>query len=1250
MKKKMFYGILILCVLVAVTRSFAQGVQDTVRVHIEEISISDTTPFRGFAPAFPFPVMTKLTVVDDEGNFIVGLADTAKWLGPMDVAEIGSPVAKIWQPLLEYHRDNPDYPDNQDFLKQVFEPRITEVREDQNTPATTILVMDMSSSMENEVDEVKAGAQQYVEGLRDVDRTGIILFNREVSGILPITGNKDSLLNFIDNAELGNGTAIYDGLMAAVDIIKHENVRPRIIVYTDGADHNSRFTPEAVIDSAMVYKIPIFTIALGNGAYETDLRKIAGETGGLFFKAESASQMQELYTKLSALIRNFYVMVHFSSDPTWNDSWRTVDVTLDAPGYYGHGTGDYYVKGLTDENRTDMTVDLTAITEMVTFEEGDSIHWVQAGEQFNYILRVINTGPNRANYVRVTQTIPDYINILDASIDPVDPDSTTLTWHFMNMNTGEEEIIHLTAELSADVPRGVVSLESRTNMIADTDDQLDNNFDGATVFVFHPSPPKDFELSLTQQVTTDTSVIVNNQTRPAVWSGGTFEQRLLLKNDGPATAYDISLSGVLTSELNPQNLDLTGGFVRNDTLFWQTDSLPASDSLEIVFKLQVAEFIPYDFYPLISSFQVTAENDLSSANNTAQSRVIGLKKKLHDVTVQQFISTDSMEIVGGDTVWFAKPSEKYDYKIIVSNVGPDTAFNVVLRDVFPDSVVISDILPFANIANRIYLEWSMGALLPFSQRSIQFSATVAAEMPVGSNPLVNRVFVSSDEEAPDKSGNNSSIDTVYTVVEAPRVFELALSQRVVTDTTVEFNGAFEPAVWSGREFEQFLILKNAGPETAYDISLWGLLADALSPQNLELSGGIIRNDTLFWQIDSLPAADSLEITFPARVSSAIPYDYYPLENSFQVAAQNDLSAENNTVQSRVIALKRPLPLVADVAVEQFIFADSFNVVGSDSIWLVEPGEKYFYTVVVSNVSQDTAVNVVLRDFLPDSIAISEFEPPANDVTSDSVRWSFDMLPPFSQKSFRFAVTVAPRLPTGYNFLINRAMVSADNEAPDKLANNVAADTVYSVVLPVDDFLPRIEAQPHNVEVGEPVTVRVAVEVPVRTWDIWVYFENGEIDSTFADDFILANPLPTGSWVPIPQPYTNTRLVTDSEQEELVFEVRVLDISGLTNTARSSVTVESTNDFNLDRNVFAAAREPDLDINFKLSSNRIARLELYDVAGTRITRIAEQPFNAGWNTYTWNGMTESGQKVGSGVYLVILRSGGFSSWKKLIVVQ
>ncbi|MDZ7376064.1 MAG: T9SS type A sorting domain-containing protein, partial [candidate division KSB1 bacterium] len=145
-------------------------------------------------------------------------------------------------------------------------------------------------------------------------------------------------------------------------------------------------------------------------------------------------------------------------------------------------------------------------------------------------------------------------------------------------------------------------------------------------------------------------------------------------------------------------------------------------------------------------------------------------------------------------------------------------------------------------------------------------------------------------------------------------------------------------------------------------------------------------------------------------------------------------------------------------------------------------------------------------------------------------------------------------------------------------------------------------------------------------------------------------LEPNQWHEVSQKFADTRLITSAEQEIIIFELRTLDEYGKLRTAQAAVTVQSSNMFYLDRNVFEAYRSDPLGIHFKLSSNRLARLELFDFAGRKVTTLAEQFYPAGWNALHWNGTLEDGSKIGSGVYLITLKSGNFHQMKKVMVVQ
>ncbi|MCG8606431.1 hypothetical protein MJD09_15790, partial [bacterium] len=91
-------------------------------------------------------------------------------------------------------------------------------------------------------------------------------------------------------------------------------------------------------------------------------------------------------------------------------------------------------------------------------------------------------------------------------------------------------------------------------------------------------------------------------------------------------------------------------------------------------------------------------------------------------------------------------------------------------------------------------------------------------------------------------------------------------------------------------------------------------------------------------------------------------------------------------------------------------------------------------------------------------------------------------------------------------------------------------------------------------------------------------------------------------------------------------------------------------FYLDSNVYRPSTSVPLGINFELNSSRSVRLDLYDVSAYHVTMLTESSYITGENRFEWDGETLDGQKVGSGVYVITLRSGNLVCWKKVIIVR
>jgi len=79
--------------------------------------------------------------------------------------------------------------------------------------------------------------------------------------------------------------------------------------------------------------------------------------------------------------------------------------------------------------------------------------------------------------------------------------------------------------------------------------------------------------------------------------------------------------------------------------------------------------------------------------------------------------------------------------------------------------------------------------------------------------------------------------------------------------------------------------------------------------------------------------------------------------------------------------------------------------------------------------------------------------------------------------------------------------------------------------------------------------------------------------------------------------------------------------------------------------------PETTISFDLSATEVVNLTVYDAAGQVVrTLVAGQSMPAGQYRQAWDGRSDAGAKVGSGVYFYQLKAGDFSSIKKMTLVQ
>jgi len=912
------------------------------------------------------------------------------------------------------------------------------------------------------------------------------------------------------------------------------------------------------------------------------------------------------------------------------------------------------------EPRVDGALELEATTLHIENIGGEKAGLAYPGETVSYELIVRNQYLNLIRSARLYNQLPPSLTATEFSYPPTEQSGKLIMWDLPHIEPQDSFVISFTAILPKEMPPGFTPLVDEAKLVAPNDIDTTNNYAVSTIYALADSNgrrPDSADVLIALASTTDSVVVIGEDSVNVVKPGEGVEYRLIVINHGPDFARDVLVTNIVSPYFNVENTSIAPEQISGDTLIWRFESLAPDSSVQILYDGKVSISIPEEDSLLIAQAQAIAANDSLLDNNFAADtvRIIIEKPRNVDLALGVQAITDTNIVIAGDTVQAVKEGGRYSYRLTIENRGPGTAYHIGLWDIIPDSVSVSEFTLEPTLQKGDSLYWAVDSLEAGSSLRIDFNATVADSLPYYPYELVAIGEIVAEQ---DTTTDNNRISVRVYVIESkkpvppPQNVDLALGVQAITDTNIVIAGDTVQAVKEGGRYSYRLTIENRGPGTAYHIGLWDIIPDSVSVSEFTLEPTLQKGDSLYWAVDSLEAGSSLRIDFNATVADSLPYYPYELVAVGEIVAEQDTTDANNRATVRVYVFEKPVVNEQpDVNVYQYAVTDSFAIVGGDTLKYAREGETYTYYVVVGNTSLVDAKNVIVKDVFPDSVTVGNFQPSPILVDQDSIIWSFETLPSNSTRTLRFDLRVPPLMPIGLNYLINYVMVSTGNEDTTKLANNTSIDTVYNEVKIPPVLTPMIEAMPPVVDVTDSIRVRVRVlPVSPAIWDLWIYFPDGQIEKAFADDFIATTKLMPDVWYEIDEVYRPLRLVSAGKEDQLVFEIRTRDVRGNEASAQAVVLVRSSNYLVLDRNVFKPEFEDPLGIRFKLSYRRIARLDIYDISGRHIVKLTEDVYEGGWNTYPWDGMSHEGQKIGSGVYLVTLRAGEFNSWKKFIIVR
>ncbi len=189
--------------------------------------------------------------------------------------------------------------------------------------ANVMLVLDVSGSMAatdlqpTRLGAATSAARQFIDGLPDGTRVGVVSFSQGANVVAPLSSDKTRADNALQHLTPNGGTAIGDGLNAALTQLQSSSASqgehdPGLVILLSDGENNFGQSPASVAALASQEGVQVDTVGIGQrgteayvdrqpvGLDEAALQNIASTTGGQYFYAADAAQLSDIYSQLTS--------------------------------------------------------------------------------------------------------------------------------------------------------------------------------------------------------------------------------------------------------------------------------------------------------------------------------------------------------------------------------------------------------------------------------------------------------------------------------------------------------------------------------------------------------------------------------------------------------------------------------------------------------------------------------------------------------------------------------------------------------------------------------------------------------------------------------------------------------------------------------------------------------------------------------------------------------------------------------------
>ncbi|MDQ5814998.1 MAG: type II secretion system F family protein [Actinomycetota bacterium] len=195
---------------------------------------------------------------------------------------------------------------------------IATVKSSYEAQAGVVLLIDTSGSMQGRpIADAKRAISNFIGEIGGGTKVALVPFSSEAQVASGFTADRGHILQAVSALEATGETALFDGVVRAVELLEARPPEQRnIVLLTDGADTVSKNTLPGALRAARGADARVFGVALKSEDFSSrSIQALTNKTGGRLLQTTDSSELSGLFEDLARTLVTGYSVSVTDTDP-----------------------------------------------------------------------------------------------------------------------------------------------------------------------------------------------------------------------------------------------------------------------------------------------------------------------------------------------------------------------------------------------------------------------------------------------------------------------------------------------------------------------------------------------------------------------------------------------------------------------------------------------------------------------------------------------------------------------------------------------------------------------------------------------------------------------------------------------------------------------------------------------------------------------------------------------------------------------